>query len=54
MVSRENRIIAACIVAAVASLYPISLLDPPAWVGYLVISAVGVVLPGILTGRYRT
>ena len=54
MVSRENEIVAACIVAAVALLYPVSLLDPPTWVGLLVIFGVGVVLPGVLTGRFRT
>ena len=54
MVSRENRIILACIAAAVPLGLALAAVEGvPDWVGYLVIIAVGIFLPGYLTGRYR-
>lgn len=54
MVSRENKIIVACIVAAVPLGFAVASIGFfPDWVGYLVITVVGVFLPGYLTGRYQ-
>jgi hypothetical protein len=54
VVSRENKIIVACIAVAVPlGLAVTSVGGLPDWVGYVVITAVGVLLPGFLTGRYR-
>ncbi|MFC7079904.1 hypothetical protein [Halorussus caseinilyticus] len=54
MVSRENRIILACIAVAVPlGLGVASVKSVPDWVGFLVVSVVGIFLPGYLTGRYR-
>ncbi|UPV74618.1 hypothetical protein M0R89_00775 [Halorussus limi] len=54
MVSRENRIILACIAVAVPlGLAVASVEGLPDWVPYLVVTVVGVFLPGYLTGRYR-
>jgi hypothetical protein len=54
MVSRENKIIFACIVAAVPLGLAVASLDGvPDWGAYLVLVAVGILLPGLLTERYR-
>lgn len=54
MVSRENKIILACIVAAVPlGLGVAALHSVPDWAAYVVFFGVGVFLPGYLTGRYR-
>lgn len=54
MVSRENKIIVACIAAAVPLGFAVASIGfLPDWVGYLVVTAVGIFLPGYLTGRYE-
>ncbi|NEU56316.1 hypothetical protein [Halorussus sp. MSC15.2] len=54
MVSRENKIILACIAVAVPFGFAVASVEGvPDWAGYLVVTAVGVFLPGYLTGRYR-
>lgn len=54
MVSRENKIIFACIAAAVPLGLVVASLDGvPDWAAYLVLVAVGILLPGYLTGRHR-
>jgi hypothetical protein len=54
MVSRENKIILACIVVAVPLGFAVASVEGvPDWAGYLVLFVVGVLLPGILTERYR-
>ncbi|UPW00674.1 hypothetical protein M0R88_00890 [Halorussus gelatinilyticus] len=54
MVSRENEIILVCIVAALPLGFAVASVEgAPDWAAYLVLVAVGVVLPGFLTGRYR-
>ena len=54
MVSRENKIVLACIVAAVPLGFAVASLDGvPDWAAYLVLVAVGILLPGYLTGRHR-
>lgn len=52
MVSRENKIIVACIAAAVPLGFAVASVSPD-WVGYLVFTVVGIFLPGYLTGRYE-
>lgn len=54
MVSTENKIIAVCIVLAVPLGFAVASIEGvPDWVSYLVVTTVGIFLPGYLTGRYR-
>lgn len=54
MVSRENRVIAACIAVAIPLGLAVAAVEGvPDWAGYAIITVVGIFLPGYLTGRYR-
>ncbi|MFC7069832.1 hypothetical protein [Halobaculum lipolyticum] len=51
MVSRENRVIVACIAAAVVLLFgTAAVADRPAWVGGAIVIGVGVLLPLAING----
>ncbi|GAB3418225.1 hypothetical protein GCM10027435_17920 [Haloparvum alkalitolerans] len=49
MVSRENRVIAACIVLAVLLLFALNAVtDPPSWATLAVLLGVGVLVPTLV------
>lgn len=54
MVSRENKVVAACIVVAIPLGFAVAAVEGvPDWAGFAVLLVVGVFLPGYLTRRYR-